>query len=322
MLLPARASRASATETGSFAEARLRVFPPFAPAASPRPLPTGLSPRGRHARLEDGHEVGELARLGERSRCLDGLALHLRLDDRQEGLAVLVVVAGGIEVAGQGIDELAGHGDLDRLDLDLLLGKLELGEVADLVGPVERREQHRRTEGVERRELLTVLEDDLADRLQLALGEHRAQEREGLAADGLGLEVVGLLDEDGLLLLASRRHELLDLDAPDGLERHGLEVALVDDDVVALRPLVAPDGLRARDLAVLGAVDLHLDAPTILGVEQVEREPPTRLGGQVEPDRDGHQPELDGPAPHRAWHTSSSLPSGLRSQQHSGAHKG
>ena len=45
VLLPARALRASATETGSFAEARLRVFPPVALAASrsglflTRPLP-------------------------------------------------------------------------------------------------------------------------------------------------------------------------------------------------------------------------------------------------------------------------------------------
>ena len=111
-----------------------------------------------------------------------------------------------------------------------------------------------------------------------------------------------------------RLHELLDLDGAHGAQRDGLEVGLVDDHVLALAPLVAPDRVGTRDLAVLRAVRLHLDAPEAgddlaallrLLVQQVEGQAAARLGGQVQADRDGDQPELDGAAPHRSSHETS-----------------
>ena len=65
---------------------------------------------------------------------------------------------------------------------------------------------------------------------------------------------------------------------------------------------------------MLRAVRLHLDAPeaghdlaALLGllVQQVEGQAAARLGGEVQADRDGDQPELDGAAPHRSCHGTS-----------------
>ena len=104
---------------------------------------------------------------------------------------------------------------------------------ADLVGPVERGQEHRVAERIERGERLAVLDDDLADRREAVLGEDRLQEVERLAADLVGLEVVGALDEADGGVVALGLGELLDLDRADGLERDALEVLIGDDHVLA-----------------------------------------------------------------------------------------
>jgi hypothetical protein len=94
---------------------------------------------------------------------------------------------------------------------------------------MERRQEHRLREWVDRGERLAVLDHDLADGREALLLEDVLEQVEGLPADLVGLEVVGLLDEldravvDGLAL-----GELLDLDRPDGLERDGLEISVGD----------------------------------------------------------------------------------------------
>ena len=178
----------------------------------------------------------------------------------------------------------------------------------DLVGPVERREEHRVLERVHRRERLAVADDELADRRQALVLEDLLEELEGLPPDAVRLEVVRLLDELRLALGLLRVDELRDLDRADGLERELLEVLVVDHDVLVRRVLVALHGLRALDdLLVLGAPDLHLDPRLVLLVEHVEAHAGPRFRGQVELDRDGHEAELDGPFPHGARHRSSSL---------------
>ena len=166
---------------------------------------------------------------------------------------------------------------------------------------MERREEHGLVVRIDCGERLAVLDDDLRDCRQPAILEHGAEQVERLAADLVRLDVVGPLDElgdavAGLVAL----HELLDLDRAYGFERHLLEILVRDHNVFAGLPL---DRLSARnDLVVCGAVDLHLDARLVLGVQHVEADPGLGLGRHVELDRDGHQPELDSPPPHRARH--------------------
>ena len=137
----------------------------------------------------------------------------------------------------------------------------------------------------------------------MGIGEDGLQQVEGLAADLIGLKVVGLLDEAGRrlfgLLLVD---ELLDLDRPHRLEGYRLQVLVSHDDVFVLGPFVAADRVRARDdLLVVRAPDLHLD-PIQAGLVQHVEADAALLGGQVQLDRDGDQAELDRTSPHGSGH--------------------
>ena len=149
------------------------------------------------------------------------------------------------------------------------------------------------------RSLMTILQMALRPSSR----EHVLEEVERLAPDRLGLQVVGRLHELGRLTVAAGRDEGLDLDGADRLEGHVLQVGVVDHDVLALGVLEAADRVGAADvLLVVGAPRPHLDARQARLVEQVEAQPGVRLRGQVELDGDGHEPELDRAAPHRASH--------------------
>ena len=186
---------------------------------------------------------------------------------------------------------------------------------------MERGQQHRVGERVQRRQLLPVAEDELADRGLMRIGEDRFEQVERLAADLIGLQVVRLLDEArGRLLRLLLVDELLDLDGAHRLERHRLEILVGHDDVLVLGPLVAADRVRALDdLLVVRAPDLHLDTVEAGLVQHVEADA-ALLGGQIELDRDGDQPELDRSPPHGSRHgdvprferAPSHLPSGGR----------
>ena len=206
------------------------------------------------------------------------------------------------ELAGYRCDQLLRHLALRGLDLDRLLGDVQLLDRADLIGPVERGEKHRFGERVERGQLLAILEHDLADGRLALVGQDLAQQLEGLAPDRIGLQVVGLLDELDPLALAAGINEHLDLNGAHRLEGNRLHLLVGEDDVAALAPFIAAHRLRARDdLVVHRAVDLHLDPAQILLVEQVEADG-AAFGRQVELDRNRHQPELDRPPPHRTCH--------------------
>ncbi len=184
----------------------------------------------------------------------------------------------------------------------------------DLVRPVERRQEHRVAERVQRGQRLAILDHDLADGGQPVVLEHGLQEVERLPADLVGLQVVGALDEPHGGVVALGLRELLDLDGADRLEGDVLEVLVGDHDVLAGRVLVALDRVAAGDRLILdGAPDLHLDARQVRLVEHVEADA-LGLGREIELDRDGDQSELDGPLPHRTRHADphwcSSAPAG------------
>src|SRR4029077_7509588 len=72
------------------------------------------------------------------------------------------------------------------------------------------------------------------------------------------------------------------------------------------------------DLVVDRAVGLHLDPREVLLVEHVEADA-LGIGRQVELHRNGYEPELDRPFPHRARHACSSLAAPLPSARDPGA---
>ena len=111
---------------------------------------------------------------------------------------------------------------------------------------MERLEDHRVRIRVEGSERLAILDDHLADRGQALLGEDLAQQRVCLAANRLGLHVVGLLHEpDRVVLGRPGGDELLDLDGADRLERNVGQVLVGDDDVLVLGVLEPLDGVAA-----------------------------------------------------------------------------
>ena len=103
---------------------------------------------GVEAGLQRGHEVGHrrLVLVGGR---LDGdlLALRLALDEREDLLAVGVLVLLELERARQRVDELLGDVELARVDLDVLGGGelVDRRRVDDLVGIDHRRHRRART---------------------------------------------------------------------------------------------------------------------------------------------------------------------------------
>jgi len=241
--------------------------------------------------------------------CLSGLrregllALDLRLDHLHEGFTIFVVVLAGAEFARHGRDQLLRHAPFGRFERGLLGRQVQLPDVADLVGPVEGGEQHRRPERIDGCKCLAVLDHHLADRGEPLLGQDLLEEREGLSADRIRFDVVGPLHESCRSVVGVALDELLDLDGPDRLERHGFEILVRDDHVLARGPFVAPDRFAPRDdRFVGGAPDFHLDPCQVVLMQQVEADLAVRLGRKVELHGDGDEAELDGPFPHRARH--------------------
>src|SRR6266851_3785505 len=78
------------------------------------------------------HEVHDLGRLRYRGR-FDDLSVDLRLDDLHDRLAVLVLVAAGIERVGRALDEGFGHLELLGVDLDVAFESFQAFAVLNLV---------------------------------------------------------------------------------------------------------------------------------------------------------------------------------------------
>ncbi len=111
-----------------------------------------------------------------------------------------------------------------------------------------------------------------------------------------------MTNRTGSSAVGARRDELLDLDRADRLEGNACEVLVGDHDVLVLGVLEALDRVAPRYHVVMErAVRLHLDSVQAARMEHIERDA-LRVRRQVEPNRNGHQAELDGPPPHRARH--------------------
>src|SRR5262249_50972433 len=102
--------------------------------------------------------------------------------------------------------------------------------------------------------------------------------------------------------LASR-HEGANVKGLGGGHARFLEVLVSDDDVLALRVLIALHDLAPWNLhTFLAAESLVLNPGVVLLVQQIERQRFAALDGVIEVHRDGDEAEADGAFPYWAWH--------------------
>ena len=115
-----------------------------------------------------------------------------------------------------------------------------------------------------------------------------ADDREGLGADlVLGQQVVGFIEINFVDLVA--RHEAFDVDRVGALERHLVELLLLQEHI-GIAGLVALDAVLLRDLlAALGVDHVVADAVAGLAIDDVEANPLAGAGGRKQRDRARHQ---------------------------------
>src|SRR5438128_3036590 len=244
------------------------------------------------------HDLGRLRRLGR----LDHLALRLGMDNLHDRLAVVVLVAAGVEAVGQALDERLRHLELLGVDLHLVLEALEALGRADLVWPVKRVHDQALAVGVKRGEVLLVAQRDLGDGHAACPLERLAEQLIGLLAKLFRLDVVGAVEVEARLDVVDR-DELLDVDGV--LRRKGeiVQVLVLDDHVPVLAHLVAAQDLAVLDLVVrLCAPALVGDGGVMIGAQLTEGDLRCRLGRVIEADRDRNHPEGDDAFPHRSRH--------------------
>ena len=168
---------------------------------------------------------------------------------------------------------------------------------ADVLGEEQRLEQERAGPGTDEAEVLLAPEHELADRGHPRL-LHRAQQEDvrlPLRVCFGRREVVGAVEEDGIDVLEPDEAE--DRDRLRTRQRHGLEVGLLDEDVLALRELPALDELVGLDVALVHrAPPLLLDRRAAFAMERAERDV-LPLGRESEPDGDVDEAEADRSVP-------------------------
>ena len=243
--------------------------------------------------LERRHQVGRLRRRGRLGGGRDHLlALRLALDQRQDLVAVLVAVLGGVEVGGERVDQRLGH-------LELLLGRLAVRGVElvrdlvrrdDLVGEAHRRHRHHPVHRPQRGEVLLAAQHEARDR-DLAGVLHRLDEqRVGLLGALVGAEVVGVIEVDRVDLV--QVDEVLDLDRPRLLRVELLELVTGDDHVLLGGDLVPLDDVLVGHLLAVGLRDALVADPRAVGLAQLAEAHRLLRDGGVE--LHGHVEEPEG----------------------------
>src|SRR3954452_25394110 len=277
------------------------VVPRVGDGAIPGPLDAAA--QGAH-QVDDG-SAGVLE-LGDRLHLATAL---LGLEQRGHGLAVVVGELGGVEGPGHGADERLGHLQLLRPDADVLVQEREVG-TADLVGPAHRVQHQDAVAHPHRRQRLALPDGDLGDGDLAGVVEGVAQEHVRTRGRALGLEVVRLLEHDGVDLVLV--DELQDLDLPPGAERQFLEVLVGEDDDLAVGQLITLGDVAVLDLVAVDRADpLVLDPPAVGRVDLVEPDVLV-LGRRVQLHADADEAERHGPAPDRSHAAPSRTGSGPR----------
>ena len=186
------------------------------------------------------------------------------------------------------------HLDLGVLDLAGL--DREVGR-ADLVGPHHRLQHDHVVRDPQHGDRGALPQRDGDHGHPVGVEQRLAQQGVGLGAGLLRLEVVGLLEQHRVDLVAG--HELLDRDLARRRRGQLGHVVVGEDDHLAVLGLVALGDVGVRDLLAVDRADpLVLDPAAVLGVHLAERHV-VRLGRGVELHRHADQPERDRALPDR-----------------------
>ena len=173
-------------------------------------------------------------------------------------------------LAHQLVDETDGQVQLAVLELDGL-PPVDVVEIANLVGVVHGVEHEPALDRADQHQPFLAAHDVLGETDPVGLGHGVRQQAIGLVATLVGTQVVCLLEVDRVDLF--QRHELFKLDDLGGLLFKGLELVVLETDVLVLGELVAADQVRSlHDLVAHRAELLLLQARAASVVQEIERD--------------------------------------------------
>ena len=187
--------------------------------------------------------------------CLGGLNLFTSLfllEEVNEGILVAVFELCGIEVTGFGVDDVSSK-------IKHLLGQLQLGDVLKVRGLISNfiREAQRQAQQAavlwfERDDVLAACEHDPAECHHVHFANGVTDNSKGILSDlTIRRDVVRRINIT--LVDLALWNELIDVDGPRAFNLNGLELLVLDNEILAFANLIASRNVLPRDdLAGLG----------------------------------------------------------------------
>ena len=266
---------ASSSAATALALARVR---PWAPPPRPPPPPRSGAPALRRASLAAltlasraaSRSITPVVGGGRHGLHRGDLAVGLRLQQVEDLEPVAVLVAVGLEVARQGVDQLVGQGQLGLGGghVGQLLQARDVGRGHHLVGVDHGRHHEGPVDRADGHQVLLGPHHEGGDGHPVRLLHGPAQQHVGLAGQLVGHQVVGRVVEHRVDV--GPVDEVADVDHPTGLGRQGRQLLVGHDHVGVLGHLVALDDAVVGDLVALAVHPLLAD-PAVGGrVELVE----------------------------------------------------
>src|SRR5215472_11446153 len=177
-------------------------------------------------------------------------------------------------------------------EIEHLLGQLQLGDVVEVLGFVsnfiriaQRQAQQAAIPWFERDDVLAACEHDAAERHHVHLANGVTDDGKGILSDlTIRRDVVRRVDI--ALVDLALRNELVDVDGPRAFNLNGLELLVLDKEILALADLIASRNVLPRDgLAGLGIHVLLLEPVSGLSIDAIETDFFPQRRGRVESDR-------------------------------------
>ena len=230
----------------------------------------------------------------------DQLALLLALlgDQILERVDIAVVEFLGVELAGLLLDQRRRHVEQVLVGL----GIADVAEIAlrlvDLVGVAQRLQHHAAAARLEADDIFLAAHGELADADLLRPPQRLAQDDEGLLGKVVGRhDIIGLVEIDRVDV--AQVDELAEVERLAALQLDALDLLVLEQDIFALRHLIALDDLVAVDRADARHHLLIFDPLARRLVDLVEGDGRAALGRGIDLDRDRDQPDPDLSAPCR-----------------------
>ena len=216
----------------------------------------------------------------------------LGLDQRDQRILVAVLELVRFEVRLLALEDM--DGEIEHVGRHFDVGNV--GEIVLLVAHLGAVAQRRRHDAVAARrqhqDALAAIQHHARDADQIFLLHRLADDGEGLGADlVVGRDVIIFVQIDFVHFAA--RHEGFDVDGVRALQRHLVELLVLDQHVLALLDLIALDAVLLLDrLLGLGIDHLVVDAIAGLLVDDVEADALARGGRGIERNRARNQRKL------------------------------